>query len=264
MRGVSTVLLFFVLSGVPSAQERLGPGRGFPDRPPGPGIDILGIQPLEMSAPVMGAPFSAETVTELVQELVDGNRMEQRMVGSVARDGLGRVRRELPLGVAGGFRIVTITLPEEGVQYRLDHQNKIAWRLRMPPVRPDRPGGLPRRPLLDGMTTEPLANSSWEGLKTEGTRTTLVIPANSIGNQRDIDVISERWYSPELQLVVQTYRSDPRTGKSSYKLVKLVRGEPDARLFEIPSGYTIRDERPFGPPPPPGVGHLEQDPLHHL
>ena len=77
---------------------------------PALGIDILGVQPLEMSAPVMGAPFSADTVTEFVQEFVDGNRMEQRMVGSIARDGIGRVRRELPIGVAGGPRLVTITL----------------------------------------------------------------------------------------------------------------------------------------------------------
>ena len=76
----------------------------------GPGIDILGVQPLEMSAPVVGAPFSADTITEFVQEFVDGNRMEQRMVGSIARDGIGRVRRELPIGVAGGPRLVTITL----------------------------------------------------------------------------------------------------------------------------------------------------------
>ena len=251
MKSVSTVLLLLVLCGFASAQGRLGPGGAFPDRPLGPGIDILGMQPLEMSAPVVGAPFSAETVTEFVQEFVDGNRVEQRMVGSIARDGLGRVRRELPLGVAGGIRIVTITLPEERVQFRLDGPNKTAWRLRMPPVRPDRGGGAPRRSLPEGMTTEQLPASSWEGLKTEGTRTTFVIPANSMGNQRDIDVINERWYSPELQMVVQTHRSDPRMGKSTYKLVKLVRGEPDTRLFEIPSGYTIRDERPFAPPPPP-------------
>ena len=76
----------------------------------GPGIDILGVQPLEMSAPVVGAPFSADTITEFVQEFVDGNRMEQRMVGSIARDGIGRLRRELPIGVAGGPRLVMITL----------------------------------------------------------------------------------------------------------------------------------------------------------
>ena len=40
MRGLPTVLLFLVLSGPASAQEQLGPGRGFPDRLPGPGIDV--------------------------------------------------------------------------------------------------------------------------------------------------------------------------------------------------------------------------------
>jgi len=251
MRRALVLVSLITLAGfATSAQERFGPGRGFPDRPPGPGIDILGVQPLEMSAPVAGAPFSAETVTEFVQEFVDGNRMEQRMVGSIARDGVGRIRRELPIGVAGGPRLMMIILPDERIQYRLDNANKIAWRLRMPPPRPDRPENPGKRPLPDGMTTEQLTAASWEGLKIEGTRTTFVIAANSIGNQRDIDVVNERWYSPELQTVVQTYRSDPRMGKATYKLVKLVRGEPGARLFEIPSGYTIRDERPFGPPPP--------------
>lgn len=258
MRGTFVLASLITLASfATSAQERFGPGRGFPGRPlglgpgPGPGIDILGVQPLEMSAPVLGAPFSAETVTEFVQEFVDGNRMEQRMVGSIARDGVGRVRRELPIGVAGGPRLVTIIVPDERIHYRLDSANKIAWRLRMPPPRPDRSESPGKRPLPDGMTTEQLTASSWEGLKIEGTRTTFVIPPNSIGNQRAIDVINERWYSPDLQMVVQTFRSDPRMGKASYKLLKLVRGEPEARLFEIPSGYTIRDERPFGPPPRP-------------
>ena len=135
MRGISILVsLILFASFATSAQERF-PSRSFPDRPPGPGlgpgIDILGVQPLEMSAAVVAAPFSAETVTEFVQEFVDGNRMEQRTVGSIARDGLGRVRRELSIGVAGGPRLVTILLPDERIQYRLDSANKIAWRLRM-------------------------------------------------------------------------------------------------------------------------------------
>ena len=103
------------------------------------------------------------------------------------------VRRELPIGGAGGPRLVTITLPDERIQYRLDSANKVAWRLRMPLARPDRPENPGKRSLPDGMTTEPLTASSWEGLKIEGTRTTFVIPPNSIGNQRAIDVINERW-----------------------------------------------------------------------
>ena len=192
------MFLIVLASVATSAQEPFGPGRGFPGRPPGPGfgpgIDILGIQPLEMSAPVVGAPFSADTVTEFVQEFVDGNRLEQRMVGSIARDGMGRLRRELPMGVAGGPPSRDDHLPEERIQYRLDHANKIAWRLRMPPARPDRPENPGKRPLPNGMTTEPLTAASWEGLKIEGTRTTFVIPPNAIGNQRAIDVINERWY----------------------------------------------------------------------
>jgi hypothetical protein len=254
MRRVAGVAMLVVIGGATaSGQQPFGPGRGFPDPPLGPRIDILGVQPLEMLAPVLGAPFSAETVSELVQEFVDGNRIEQRMVGSIARDGLGRVRREMPLGVGGGVRIVTITVPDERTQYRLDNTNKIAWRLRMPPATPDREVAA-RRPLAEGVGAEQLTASLWEGLRIEGTRTTSIIPVNAIGNQRAIDVISERWYSPDLQIVVKTYHSDPRTGKATYKLVKLVRGEPSTQLFEIPSGFTVRDERPFGPPPPPASG----------
>ena len=125
----------------------------------------------------MGAPFSAETVTEFVQEFVDGNRVEQRMVGSVARDGMGRVRRELPLGGAGGLRIVTITLPEEGVQYRLDDQKSLlavadaAGSARSPCW--SRPGD-PSQWDDDRATHQFVVGRLEDG----GTRTTFVIPAN--------------------------------------------------------------------------------------
>src|ERR1700761_1191951 len=43
---------------------------------------------------VAGAPYSAEAVTERIQTLADGNRIEQTTSGSVARDSQGRVRRD--------------------------------------------------------------------------------------------------------------------------------------------------------------------------
>jgi hypothetical protein len=49
-------------------------------------------------------------------------------------------------------------------------------------------------------------------------RTTITIPAGEIGNERAIEIVSERWYSPELQLVVMTRHSDPRTGETVYRL----------------------------------------------
>src|SRR5262249_28013557 len=54
-----------------------------------------------------------------------------------------------------------------------------------------------------------------EVIEAEGTRTTVTIPAGEIGNERPIEIVSERWYSPELQLVVMTRHSDPRFGETT-------------------------------------------------
>ena len=87
-----------------------------------------------------------------------------------------------------------------------------------------------------------------EGVRAEGTRTTVTIPAGAIGNDLPIEIVSERWFSPELKAVVLSRRSDPRFGETVFRLASLVRGEPSADLFEIPAGYRI-DNAP-GPPLP--------------
>jgi hypothetical protein len=89
--------------------------------------------------------------------------------------------------------------------------------------------------------SESLGSKIIEGLVAEGTRTTLTIPAGQIGNERPIEVVTERWYSPELQLVVMTRNSDPRMGESVYRLTKVQRSEPARHLFEVPPDYTIKE-----------------------
>lgn len=86
-----------------------------------------------------------------------------------------------------------------------------------------------------------------EGVEAEGTRTTITIPAGEIGNERPIEIVSERWYSPELQLVVMSRHSDPRTGETTYKLTNINRAEPAKSLFEVPGGYTIKEGADVGP-----------------
>lgn len=95
---------------------------------------------------------------------------------------------------------------------------------------------------------ENLGKQNIEGVEAEGTRTTVTIPAGEIGNERPIEIVSERWYSPELQLVVMTRHSDPRSGETTYKLTNINRAEPAKSLFEVPAGYTIK-EGPHGPAP---------------
>lgn len=87
--------------------------------------------------------------------------------------------------------------------------------------------------------TEDLGVQSIEGVEATGTRTITTIPAGDIGNERPIEIVYEKWYSNELQLVVMSKHSDPRFGEQTYRLTNIVRSEPDASLFELPSGYKV-------------------------
>jgi TonB family protein len=86
---------------------------------------------------------------------------------------------------------------------------------------------------------ESLAPQNLEGVLSNGTRTTITIPAGQVGNERPIHVVDEVWYSPELQLNVKTVHSDPRGGETVYRLTQIIRSEPDPRLFQVPSDYTM-------------------------
>src|SRR6185295_14070761 len=55
---------------------------------------------------------------------------------------------------------------------------------------------------------ESLGKQNVEGVEAEGTRKTVEIPAGEIGNERPIEIVFERWYSSELQMVVMTRHSD--------------------------------------------------------
>ena len=88
---------------------------------------------------------------------------------------------------------------------------------------------------------ESLGKQMIEGVEAEGTRTTHTFPAGMIGNERPINIISERWYSPELQMVVLTKHNDPRFGETSYRLTNINRSEPTRTLFEVPSDYTVKE-----------------------
>lgn len=87
---------------------------------------------------------------------------------------------------------------------------------------------------------ESLGKQSIEGVEAEGTRKTVQIPAGEIGNERPIEIVFERWYSPDLQLVVMTTRTDPRFGETTYRLTNISRIEPAPELFQVPADYIMR------------------------
>ena len=93
---------------------------------------------------------------------------------------------------------------------------------------------------------ESLGTKTIEGVEAEGTRTVTTIAAGSIGNEKPIEVVYERWYSKELDLIVYSRHYDPRFGEQTYRLTNINRSEPDRSLFTVPSDYkVVVDESKF-------------------
>jgi hypothetical protein len=91
------------------------------------------------------------------------------------------------------------------------------------------------------VTREELGQKTIEGVTAVGTRSTTEIPAGTIGNEQPIKIVSEQWFSPELQVLVLTRHTDPRVGDTSYRLTGIVRADPAQSLFELPPDYTLKE-----------------------
>jgi hypothetical protein len=255
------------------------------ERPvPAPGTFLFISSEFDSGTRVKGAPYSAESITERVQVLGDGNRIVQKSNNKIFRDSEGRTRREQELGNIGPWaaageiqRSVFINDPVAKTHYILEPEQQIARKMDASGPRMKRAPFPPPKDAVKGENTEDffferapgegmgvrnvyrfstkesdtkkesLGTQVMEGVRVEGTRTLTTIPAQQIGNERPIEIVSEKWYSPELQVQVMTRHSDPRFGETTYKLVNINRAEPDASLFQVPSNYKIVEDG-FGRP----------------
>jgi hypothetical protein len=186
--------------------------------------------------------------------------------------------------------VVTIQDPVSGANYSLDPQNKIAIKLPaggpgqvriasghavVSGIMTDTPPGAGKSVgpvtafnagqgmviVQDGMarpaekpdeSSESLGKQTIVGVSAEGTRQTTTIPAESMGNERPIEISRERWLSPELQIILRSKQTDPRFGITTYEVTKLDRASPARSLFEVPRDYQIRKmPEPPAPPAPP-------------
>lgn len=197
---------------------------------------------------VKGAPYTAEAVTETVQALADGNRITRKTTAQVARDGEGRTRRHDKIGGIGPWaaneahELIFINDPVAKLSWVLEVGDKTARTMGLAfPSGDPRPGGVQVRHAAAPEKTEALGKRNVEGVIAEGTRTTTIIPAGEMGNDRPIEIVSERWLSPELQTVVMTRHNDPRFGETTYKLTNIVRAEPPRSLFEVPPDYQVKE-----------------------
>lgn len=253
-------------------------------------IHLLGDVRFE-GAPVEGKPYSAESVTEIVQTLADGNRIRSENRVKIYRDSKGRTRREESLGKLGPWSTggedlrIFINDPVSNTHWVLNPKDKTARKMETPMLHQE-PGGTAvavkmivgervggtaagehvavdaihqeehearvaaagrfvRRIAITAPVPgtasqgESLGKRMIEGVEADGTRYTSVIPAGQIGNEREIQVVFERWHSAELGVDVLTKRSDPRSGEMTYSLKNIQRTDPLPTLFEPPADYEV-------------------------
>ncbi len=89
-------------------------------------------------------------------------------------------------------------------------------------------------------TTEDLGSEQIAGFTAKGTRTTLLIPANVVGNTTPIRYVTELWVSPDLDIPLRELDQNPLTGTRTMNTEKV---EPNAggdALFHLPAGLEVR------------------------
>ena len=230
-----------------------GPGPGGREaRGMGPGVRFLGGEAGRPGPVVTGAPYSAEAVTEITQSLADGNKIHQTNTTRIYRDSQGRTRREPALDALGSAaagssvpQLAFINDPVGGMSYVLDLAAHTATSTPLPPqgVRGPRDNRPPRPPSGSAnVKNESLGRQILAGVPADGQRITVTIPAGQIGNAQLIQIVSESWYSPDLEVIVLSKRSDPRFGDTVFQLSGLSREEPPSTLFVVPADFQISPE----------------------
>jgi len=242
-----------------------------PDGPPpfGGPMELMGFEGMHGGKTVKGAPFSATATSETTETLQDGSVIHRTSQVSMYRDSQGRSRHEAtftgfgPLTASGApKKMVMISDPVAGVHIMLDDEQKVAHKNALhvhegnganAQSDPASEGRMQERMQKDEaaglLKKESLGTQTINGVVAEGTRTTRIIPVGQIGNEKALQVVSERWYSADLQIVLKSTRTDPRFGTTTYTVTSVQRTEPSASLFAVPAGYSVQSggRGPGGP-----------------
>jgi hypothetical protein len=207
-------------------------------------------------APVQSIPFSGtiEAETQIVD--ANGNNTFHHWITKIARDAKGRTRIEIdlnPIGVPADPRLVTVHIYNPVVKADL---TIFPWRRsasryedkpRPQPVpgRRDAPIALEPDNLGFGGQTPPQIDTQREelgaevmvGMKLRHGRETTSYPAGFASSKDAYTVVTDYWYSQELQSFVLVKQLGPFNGVQTLTLRNIRHENPDRSLFTIPKGY---------------------------
>jgi hypothetical protein len=255
------------------------PRGGFGGRGPGPGGPMAGV--FEFGGlrggfggkVVTGKPLQA-TFTITHTETLPGNTITNTTTGTFARAADGSTYRDVKFSAIGPWatsgksqEFIYIRNVTKQMQY-IVNVSKGTYRAfpigekgpKPEGMRGGKPGDSSNETVNDnpnGTYTDPVMKTIYPADDKLVTRT---IPAGAIGNSNALIIISERWYSSALDILLEDIHTDPRFGTTTYQLSSIGQ-TPSASLFMPDPSFTQVQGGGFAeghrgpakemPPPPP-------------
>lgn len=206
-----------------------------------PGVEVLSIP---------GKPFSAKSSTDWIRTLPDGSTVTFHLDAFLARDGRGRIYREnhsfVPAGSTDKAPLYQIHLYDPNTRTQLLCAAR-TFRCYLSGYTPQTffdatpPGDYANA--THTLTRDELGSDIIAGLHVRGTRETTTYAPGTFGSDRPIVLTNEYWYSEELETNLAITRMDPAVGKQIIRLSDIILAEPDPHLWDVPIGFTVRDQR---------------------
>jgi len=223
----------------------------------------MGVGPAPRSGAIKDASFSADLLS--MNDQINGQPgIKTAFHGKVARNALGETYFQMenisPFVDHTRPTRITITNPAALTVTTLDPQSKTAF---VSHVNAKALGTAPfltpgATPTADGkpagatgvtppgttMKTESLGTKEVDGLHLVGLRTTHTSFSPNTDSKPFVSTV-DTWTSPELKVVVITETTTSNGDHHLTKLQNIQRTEPSAELFQVPSGYSVRDNAPM-------------------
>ena len=220
--------------------------------------------------PKVNAPFTLTLQTEWVREMPGGGAITLVNERRIARDSNGRIYQErfmlIPKNSKNPSPMTTIQIADPNAHTRYncwfdgDHVCGLSAYLETAATVINE-AGPPTGPLPNDIgyaTHENLGEQSIDGIKTEGTRESIIYNPGVFGNDEKLTTNREYWFSSKLGFNLLSKRSDPRFGTQTFTATNIILAEPDPHLFVIPEGFNVVDHRASAAVAPDKPGEVSQ------
>lgn len=212
----------------------------------------ISIQANKPEIPVLGFPIVADQTVTTTQHLANGTVLRSKVLGHQYRSATGVERFE-------GAAAATADEPSPTTLiYILDRSKhsavllntkqrtatvqKLASNASVSVKFLPLPQARGQTAKASDLVTTDLGKQSRGVMALVGRRVTGTIPAGKMGNDEPLVFTTDVWVCPQLKLLVEETEHNPFSGERVSEITNIHEEEPDPKLFDIPEGYTIREQ----------------------